>query len=132
MRKTWLYLSLKRVWFRLIKSGVKKCEYREITPYWIQRLLCVVGDKPVLKRVDKIYANELAKDIEWLKRQLSTGKLKFKPFTDVMFTDGYPKKEDVDRHYGTRVNYIDIGKVNPEWAPLDVPKDREFFRIWIR
>lgn len=33
-----LTLSLKREWFDMIKSGVKKEEYRAIKPYWIKRL----------------------------------------------------------------------------------------------
>lgn len=33
-----LYLTLKRKWFDLIKSGQKTEEYREIKPYWEKRL----------------------------------------------------------------------------------------------
>ena len=33
-----LKLTLCRQWFDLIKSGEKKEEYREIKPYWINRL----------------------------------------------------------------------------------------------
>ena len=33
-----LHLTLKRRWFHMIASGEKKEEYREIKPYWIQRL----------------------------------------------------------------------------------------------
>jgi hypothetical protein len=33
-----LYLTLKKQWFDLIKSGIKKEEYREIKQYWIKRL----------------------------------------------------------------------------------------------
>ena len=34
-----LKLILKRNWFEMIKSGDKKEEYREITPYYLNRLL---------------------------------------------------------------------------------------------
>lgn len=34
-----LYLTLKRNWFDMIDSGEKREEYREIKPYWEQRLL---------------------------------------------------------------------------------------------
>jgi len=34
-----LKLTLKKQWFDLIKSGVKLEEYREIKPYWQNRLL---------------------------------------------------------------------------------------------
>lgn len=33
-----LHLTLKKKWFDLIASGAKKEEYREIKPYWNQRL----------------------------------------------------------------------------------------------
>lgn len=33
-----LDLVLKAHWYDLIKSGQKKCEYREIKPYWTKRL----------------------------------------------------------------------------------------------
>lgn len=33
-----LDLVLKGHWYDLIKSGQKKCEYREIKPYWTKRL----------------------------------------------------------------------------------------------
>lgn len=34
-----LHLVLKDKWFQLFKEGVKTEEYREITPYWCNRLL---------------------------------------------------------------------------------------------
>lgn len=33
-----LHLTLKKKWFDMIKAGIKKEEYREIKPYWIDRL----------------------------------------------------------------------------------------------
>ena len=33
-----LHLTLKKQWFDMIASGVKKEEYREIKPYWNKRL----------------------------------------------------------------------------------------------
>jgi hypothetical protein len=33
-----LHLTLKKKWFDLIVSGIKKEEYREIKPYWDKRL----------------------------------------------------------------------------------------------
>ena len=34
-----LHLVLKAKWYDLIKSGIKKEEYRELTEYWARRLL---------------------------------------------------------------------------------------------
>lgn len=33
-----LHLTLKRCWFDMIHSGIKKEEYREVKPYWSTRL----------------------------------------------------------------------------------------------
>ena len=33
-----LHLTLKKKWFDMITSGVKRDEYREIKPYWDKRL----------------------------------------------------------------------------------------------
>lgn len=33
-----LHLTLKRQWFDLIASGIKREEYRELKPYWNKRL----------------------------------------------------------------------------------------------
>jgi len=33
-----LHMTLKKQWFDMIASGEKKEEYREIKPYWINRL----------------------------------------------------------------------------------------------
>ncbi len=36
-----LHLTVNRKWFDLIKAGTKREEYREIKPYWINRLINV-------------------------------------------------------------------------------------------
>ena len=38
-----LNLTIKKKWFDMITSGVKKEEYREIKPYWVKRLKLRVG-----------------------------------------------------------------------------------------
>ena len=38
MEKKVLHLTLKKQWFDMIASGVKKEEYREEKPYWHKRL----------------------------------------------------------------------------------------------
>lgn len=51
-----LHLVLKDKWFQLFKEGVKTEEYREITPYWCNRLLA-----PVPMGLD-FWKNELDKN----------------------------------------------------------------------
>ena len=41
-----LKLTLKKKWYDLIASGVKKEEYREIKPYWINRL-CIKSSETI-------------------------------------------------------------------------------------
>lgn len=38
--ETTLHLTLKKKWFDMIASGVKREEYREMKPYWNKRLMC--------------------------------------------------------------------------------------------
>ncbi len=46
--ETTLHLTLKKKWFDMIASGVKREEYREMKPYWNKRLMCST------RRYDKI------------------------------------------------------------------------------
>lgn len=39
-----LHLTLKKQWYNMIESGVKKEEYRELKPYWLKRLTCNCDD----------------------------------------------------------------------------------------
>lgn len=49
-----LHLTLKKKWFDMIVSGEKKEEYREITGYWVQRLLLDKdGNKYRLKEAEE-------------------------------------------------------------------------------
>ena len=45
-----LTLPLKGIYFDQIKSGEKKFEYREATPYWVKRLIGKEYDKIILTR----------------------------------------------------------------------------------
>ena len=54
-----LHLTLKKKWFDMIASGVKREEYREIKPYWNLRLLS--------KKYDAIqFRNGYSKDVPTL------------------------------------------------------------------
>ncbi len=70
-----LYLTLKRKWFDLIKSGEKKTEFREIKEYWLKRLFNIKIEDNVkfasAKKFDYIiFTNGYAKNspkikVEW-------------------------------------------------------------------
>ena len=59
-----LHLTLKKKWFDMILSGVKKEEYRELKDYWANRLMLTDGklDEP-FKRFDLVcFKNGYQKD----------------------------------------------------------------------
>lgn len=84
-----LFLTLKKKWYDLILSGVKKEEYREIKPYWISRLC-------------KHYM-----EIRTLKHALPI------PFKHVCFTNGYSKKSP---RMLVKCEGITIGKGREDWG----------------
>lgn len=50
-----LYLPLKKEWYEMIEAGIKKEEYREFKPYWLQRLMLWADGE----RIDKISAERV-------------------------------------------------------------------------
>lgn len=87
-----LYLPLKKEWYNMIESGEKKEEYRDLTLYWIKRLVA--------------YCSPLKKE--------DAGCV-FKDFTHVRFSYGYTKKTMT-----YKVENITIGEGKPEWgAPTE-------------
>lgn len=87
-----LDLPLKKEWFKMIESGEKTEEYREIKPYWIERLTW-----------HEAFDN-------WIDPQRSP-----KPYTHIRFRNGYTKSIILFELKGIR-----IGRGKPEWgAPAD-------------
>ena len=81
-----LHLTLKKYWFDMIKSGVKKEEYREIKDYWIKRF----------------------KDMS-----LTPPFKPFKQFSVIEFKNGYAKDAPTMR---VEFKGIRIGKPKIEWC----------------
>ena len=90
-----LTLSLKRKWFDMIKSGVKKEEYRERSPYWRKRLIMFY-------------------DI--ITHHSEDGYYVYKTFDTLVFTLGYPKADDTERRLVFKNPRIRIGEGRPEWG----------------
>lgn len=84
-----LHLTLKKQWFDMIASGVKKEEYREIKDYWIKRL----------------------KDMS-IKEPFHA----FIPYDKIVFKNGYAKNAPtiVVEYKGIRIGYG-----NKEWGADD-------------
>lgn len=82
--KETLHLNLKKEWFDLILSGVKKQEYRDITDYWKNRFDNLFsmkhGDETFIPIIETItFSNGYAKDrrqfeIECKGTMIGTGK----------------------------------------------------------
>lgn len=117
-----LHLPLKAQWYDMQERGEKPEEYREITPYWYQRLY--------QRKKDYWYAGRLT--IEDAKyacdpdlRYILTGEgfhdTELKPYTHVLFRYGYTK-----RCFIHKIDSITIGRGNPEWG---APIDRDVFII---
>lgn len=92
-----LTLSLTKKWFDLIKAGIKKEEYREITDYWGVRF---AGRD--------VWANEFCiKD---------ASEIALKHFDTLVFTLGYPKADDTSRRLVFKNPRIRIDYGKPEWG----------------
>lgn len=79
----------------MIESGEKLEEYREITPYWVKRLV----------DTDNFLAGKPTP---------------YRHYDAVEFTLGYPKKQDTTRRMIFEVASIGVAKGNPQWgAPVD-------------
>lgn len=92
-----LTLPLKKQWFDMIKSGIKKEEYREIRDYWGVRF---AGRD--------VWANEFCiKDVS---------EIALKHFDCLVFTLGYPKAGDKERRLVFKKPKIRIGTGRTEWG----------------
>lgn len=106
-----LCLPLKAQWYEMIESGEKKEEYREITPYWIQRLM-VLSDG---KKIPRATAEKLAQcSPTRLKLSVIQGRLRFRHYDLIRFGYGYTRRQ----MYYPRLG-IWIGKGRPEWGAPD-------------
>lgn len=110
----------------MIESGIKPEEYREIKPYWCNRLLdcCSLGIKeywePVLERTYKaIEENGKRIPQSFNLEHLLVWQYGTRGYTHVRFRYGYTKRTMLFELKG-----ITIGKGNTEWG---APEDKEVF-----
>lgn len=94
-----LRLNLKKEWYDLIESGVKKEEYREIKPYWLTRLTTVSTNK---ERVCNRFINDPYYDDVY-----------FKQYDTITFVYGYTKRQMTFKFEG-----VAIKEGNPEWGAV--------------
>lgn len=98
-----LTLPLKKQWFDLIKAGVKKEEYREIKPRYLE-MFCTT-----LEAFEANHSNnfDVSFHLKWQEEQ---------GFDTLVFTLGYPKAGDKERRLEFKNPKIRIGTGKPEWG----------------
>ena len=112
-KKKVLTLTVSKQWFNMIVADEKTEEYREIKPYWASRLV-----------------NQQAESGEVLFDEFGgycrvIGKLEYKPYTHVLFINGYRKDSP---RIQKEIESIAIGKPKKGLCP-DKWLDKEFFVI---
>ena len=112
-KKKVLTLNVSKQWFNMIVADEKTEEYREIKPYWASRLV-----------------NQQAESGEVLFDEFGgycrvIGKLEYKPYTHVLFINGYRKDSP---RIEKEIKSITIGKPKKGLCP-DKWLDKEFFVI---
>lgn len=104
-----LRLTVKKYWFDMIKSGVKKEEYREIKPYWHKRL---VQEMQEFRREETESFSEYDLMVYYMPV--------FKKYSEAEFKNGYSKDAPMVR---VKVNNIRIGKPKVEWCIDEIDFD---------
>ena len=112
-KKKVLTLTVSKQWFDMIVADEKTEEYRDIKPYWASRLV-----------------NQQAESGEVLFDEFGgycrvIGKLEYKPYTHVIFINGYRKDSPRTEK---EIESITIGKPKKGLCP-DKWLDKEFFVI---
>ena len=112
-KKKVLTLNVSKQWFDMIVADEKTEEYRDIKPYWASRLV-----------------NQQAESGEVLFDEFGgycrvIGKLEYKPYTHVIFINGYRKDSP---RIEKKIESITIGKPKKGLCP-DKWLDKEFFVI---
>jgi hypothetical protein len=106
-----LHLTLKKKWFDMILSGEKKEEYREIKPYWINRLTW------------HEFHNWSADDLIRAYNACPNDICKSRFYDVVRFTNGYGKNAP---SFDIECKFIQISQGMMIWG---AEKDREYFVI---
>lgn len=103
-----LQFSLKSKWFEMTKMGIKKEDYRELTPYWCSRLMTFDGEhKPQSFWIN--IASGFAKGYFY-------HRVDFKKYQINKMTLGYPKSTDEEKILKLEHKGIEIRTGNTEWG----------------
>ena len=112
-----LQTSLITKWFEMTKAGIKKEDYREITPYWCNRLLLYKGSKkPQLFWENNFYAVKNCDIEKFIYKYQNIGIISFCKFEFNIMTLGYPKTTDTSKILKLKHEGIEIRTGNPDWG----------------
>lgn len=116
MEKKILNLSLKKEWYEMIESGVKTEEYRELKPYWCNRILyhCTLGIKEYWESVLQRALESVKKHTFLSLNKVLVHEYGTRGYTHVKFSYGYTR-----RTMTFEIDNISIGKGNKEWGAPD-------------
>ena len=121
MEKKVLTVHLAEPWYSMIVSANKMEEYRVIKPYWVARLFQNNSNIVDVKDL----ASCLAGRTDLLKGYINTQRIILKPYTHVLFINGYRKDSP---RIEKDIESITIGKPKKGLCP-DKWLDTEFFII---
>ena len=108
-----LNLPLKAKWYKMIESGIKTEEYREIKPYWIKRFCFASKTYECCEKTEECGSCFSHSDY--------FGCYVCYPYSHVRFRYGYTKRTML-----REIESITFGFGNPEWG---APKDKQVFII---
>ena len=118
-----LQLNLIKQWFDLTLQGIKKEEYREITPHWAKRLLCMENGDKLTECYSKGAIELLCislrcwEDLEYnsFEEILDKFHIKFKEYQNTDFRNGYKSLDKVPR-FIIENKGVTIGMGKEEWG----------------
>ena len=120
-KKKVLILTVSKQWFDMIVADEKTEEYREIKPYWVERLF--QNNSNIVDM--KYLASGLAGRTDLLKKYNDAQRIVLKQYTHVLFINGYRKDSP---RIEKEIESITIGKPKKGLCP-DKWLDTEFFII---
>jgi len=121
-----LHLNLIKKWYSMTFSGVKKEEYREITPYWCARFILVEGVKMKKKWWDqkfKAEKNPKIKISKWVKESIELGAMTTVQYDTTTFSNGYSRNRP---QFEIEFKGIEVKTGCEEWG---AKKDKLYFVI---
>lgn len=113
MEQKVLDLPLKKEWYNMIESGVKTEEYRELKPYWCNRLLyfTTLGVKEYWEDILRKAKLAVSKFSFLTLNKILINEYGARNYTHVRFRYGYTKETML-----FEIESISIGKGNKEWG----------------